>query len=684
MDCARIRSSRIILVLAGSLMVAAAQGVSASAATVPSAPTLSWINGPSQVSLNWSAPTNDGGSAITGYSIARGTIYTVAPLVPPYATVGPATTSYVDTAVTPRTVYYYMVAAQNAVGTGAWSSTISATPYLFVPGHCYSTGAGTLEVCHDYTAAAQQGQYFQTPADEIAYNLQRVQVGSQVHTVYHSEAKKSHDPGCTATWCLDGDSLKVASSNDLHMMPATRSYVQWGQYADSTKNNYYGPPDGVGGAGNPMTIAGLAGDPYYYTYSLGSGNWGADPPGTYRIYLQLARTTDFVTWQVLARTTAGQQWLAESDAVDPVQIQDVAGNLLRSNNAMSVSDVQGLLGSISYVNGLYYYFYTDYVPGTSSAGGQTMQLYYRTAGDISHDGAWSSPAPVFPTQLSITLARVAKDFGNNRWVILYNCLRVDQGGNQDLCLQYTENLNVTGAGGLSSLNLYDFVQNGAGYSADYLGLSATSENYSQHDFLTDVYGNLPNATPDVTWSDFSKGVKGVYGAPVYWATANVLSGQQAAMARAGDAVVMTGEVYSNQLAGLKQSCSPPQGDPACYRFDLSVSGSLAPSGILHTWFYGEQWGQASATDYWTVTAYNSAGGLLGSVDHVGTQCNLITALSGFRIQGQSLCPPGSVAGPSPLNVPLSGTSDGRVVLVVLPRVSSHTSTFRLEMQLQSQ
>jgi hypothetical protein len=91
--------------------------------TVPGAPTLSGSAGNAVVHLTWTAPS-DGGSPITNYKVYRGTSSGAETLLTTLGNV----TSFDDTAVTNGTTYFYKVSAQNAVGEGAQSNEVSATP----------------------------------------------------------------------------------------------------------------------------------------------------------------------------------------------------------------------------------------------------------------------------------------------------------------------------------------------------------------------------------------------------------------------------------------------------------------------------------------------------------------------------------------------------------------------------
>ncbi len=96
-------------------------------ATVPGAPRnlTAATSSTTGVALAWSAPTSNGGSAITGYELYRGTR---SGRESAYESISctAATCAFNDSGAKSRTTYYYEVAAVNAVGTGPQSNQASA------------------------------------------------------------------------------------------------------------------------------------------------------------------------------------------------------------------------------------------------------------------------------------------------------------------------------------------------------------------------------------------------------------------------------------------------------------------------------------------------------------------------------------------------------------------------------
>lgn len=98
-------------------------------ATVPGAPVLSGSAGSGQVTLSWTTPSN-GGSAITGYTVYRGTTSGSEVAL----TTLPVQNTYTDSGVTNGTTYYYKVTASNTIGESQKSNEVSETPQAALPG----------------------------------------------------------------------------------------------------------------------------------------------------------------------------------------------------------------------------------------------------------------------------------------------------------------------------------------------------------------------------------------------------------------------------------------------------------------------------------------------------------------------------------------------------------------------
>lgn len=89
--------------------------------SAPGKPVLSEIL-PTSLKVSWTAPTDDGGSAITGYQVGYGTSSTTP------STIVSGTSPKTITGLSPGTTYFFWVRAINAVGTGPWSAfTANAT-----------------------------------------------------------------------------------------------------------------------------------------------------------------------------------------------------------------------------------------------------------------------------------------------------------------------------------------------------------------------------------------------------------------------------------------------------------------------------------------------------------------------------------------------------------------------------
>src|SRR5437667_34438 len=130
-------------------------------AVAPSSPTglVATAASSSQIGLTWTAPTDNGGSAITGYKIEKSTDggTTWSTLV---ANTGNTAATYSDTGLTHTTTYTYRVSAINSIGTSSASSVASATTPIAAP----SLPTGVTATA---ASSSQVGLTWTAPADKI-------------------------------------------------------------------------------------------------------------------------------------------------------------------------------------------------------------------------------------------------------------------------------------------------------------------------------------------------------------------------------------------------------------------------------------------------------------------------------------------------------------------------------------
>ncbi|HXU96305.1 MAG TPA: fibronectin type III domain-containing protein, partial [Candidatus Nitrosotalea sp.] len=134
-----------------------------SSPTVPQSPTglATSIVSSSQINLSWTAPANNGGSAITGYKIERSTDggSTWSAIV---SNTGSTGTTYSNTGLATNTTYTYRVSAINAIGTSSASNTASATTNTVAtvpqpPTSLTSTAISSSQINLSWTAPANNG-----------------------------------------------------------------------------------------------------------------------------------------------------------------------------------------------------------------------------------------------------------------------------------------------------------------------------------------------------------------------------------------------------------------------------------------------------------------------------------------------------------------------------------------------
>ena len=103
--------------------------VSAQSDVVPGAPTsVATTSSNAEATVTWSVPTANGGTAVTGYSVAW-TSNVSQGMTSGSANVAASATSYRLTGLQNGATYTFVVSAINAAGTGVASAPVAATPY---------------------------------------------------------------------------------------------------------------------------------------------------------------------------------------------------------------------------------------------------------------------------------------------------------------------------------------------------------------------------------------------------------------------------------------------------------------------------------------------------------------------------------------------------------------------------
>jgi len=189
-----------------------------SAPTVPGVPTnVVAIAGPSSVTINWLAPISNGNSPITGYVVQQlisGTYTTV-------ATVNGTTFSRLVSGLTNGTPYSFRVYAVNAVGNGAFSPVVTATPTTGATAPSAPTSpvatAGIAEVTVTWGVPASDGG-----AVLNTYLIERSTLPSSGFTVVGTNAAESPRT-FTSTALTPGTTyyFRITAQNVIGTSPAT-------------------------------------------------------------------------------------------------------------------------------------------------------------------------------------------------------------------------------------------------------------------------------------------------------------------------------------------------------------------------------------------------------------------------------------------------------------------------------
>jgi len=171
--------------------------------TAPGTPTaLSATGGNAQVSLAWTAPASNGGSAITDYAVQfssnSGSTWTT------FADGTSTATSATVTGLTNGTAYVFRVAAVNAVDTGAYTSpSSSVTPSAGTPPNAptgLTATAGNAQIALAWTAPSAPGTSAIT-----GYTVEYTPSGGSAQTVSTGSTSTSY----TLTGLTNGTAYTV-------------------------------------------------------------------------------------------------------------------------------------------------------------------------------------------------------------------------------------------------------------------------------------------------------------------------------------------------------------------------------------------------------------------------------------------------------------------------------------------
>ena len=332
---ALLRGARACLaLLAATGLLALAAPAQAQTLTAPGAPTglAATANGQSRIDLAWTAPTDNGGAAITGYRIEvspDGASTSWSDLV---ADTQSTATTYPHMGLNAATTRHYRVSAINAVGTSDPSGSDDATTNAATNNVPVFSSSNVSRSIAENTAAGQDIGAVVTATDAdndtLTYTLGGDDMASfdfvgstgQIRTKsgvsYDHEAKSSHAVTVTVS---DGTATAVAnvtiSVTDVDEPPSapatpavsavsgssTSLSVSWAapanagkpdiasydvQYRAGSSGTWSDGPEDVTGTTTTTTIIGLTADTLYEarvraTNAEGDSGW-SDPPGSGR------------------------------------------------------------------------------------------------------------------------------------------------------------------------------------------------------------------------------------------------------------------------------------------------------------------------------------------------------------------------------------------------------------------
>lgn len=304
----------------------------------------------SQINLSWDAPSDTGGSAITGYSIERstdsGSTWNALD-----ANTGSSSTAYSDTGLTPSTSYMYRVSAINSVGTSSPSNTASATTFAAAtipqpPTNLTANAISSSEIDLSWTAPSDDGG-----AAITGYMIERSQdAGSTWSTISSNTGSASTTYSDTGLTSSTSYTYRVSAINSV----GTSSPSNIASATTSVSTSIPQPPTGLTASAVSSSTINLSWD--------APGNDG----GSAIIGYKIERATMGGTWSVIVPNTGGTTTTYSNTGLLPlltytyrVSAINSVGTSLPSNTASATTHLVGpvpipgnLIGSLGIVPNL--------------------------------------------------------------------------------------------------------------------------------------------------------------------------------------------------------------------------------------------------------------------------------------------------------------------------------------------
>ena len=395
------------------------------ATTTPDAPTgVTATAGNGRVTLTYTAPSDNGGSAITGYEYQQRT---------GTGTWGSATTlssNGVVTGLTNGTQYGFQVRAVNAEGGGDWSLEVTATPATTPDAPTGVTAtAGDEQVTLTYTAPSDNGgsaitgyEYQQrtgtgTWGSATTLSSNGVVTGLTNGTQYGFQVRAVNAEG-GGDWSLEVTATPATTPDAPTGVTATAGDEQ-------VTLTHTAPSDNGGSA-----ISG-----YEYQQRTGTGTWGsATTLSSNGVVTGLTNGTQY-GFQVRAVNSVGSgDWSGEAMATPnatstpgkPTGVRAARGNRQVALNYTTPSDnggsaITGYEYRLRVENGLYGQENTlaDNNTITGLLNGRTYGFQVRAVNADNIKGAWSAEATATPSTVPGAPTMVAATAGDGRVTLAY-------------------------------------------------------------------------------------------------------------------------------------------------------------------------------------------------------------------------------------------------------------------------